>query len=98
MREAEIKRKTKETEILVRVNLDEKKFSNINIPEGFFLHMLETLARHVNFGIEIKGKGDIQIDWHHLGEDTGIVFSMFLFGGLAMVLAAKLDKPKTEEV
>jgi len=73
MREAEIKRKTKETEIIVRVNLDEKKFSNINIPEGFFLHMLETLARHVNFGIEIKGKGDIQIDWHHLGEDTGIV-------------------------
>jgi imidazoleglycerol-phosphate dehydratase len=72
MRKAFVSRKTKETEIEVRVDLDGKGASKISTGIGFFDHMLDQLARHSLMDIEISAKGDLHIDFHHTVEDTGI--------------------------
>jgi imidazoleglycerol-phosphate dehydratase len=72
-RTAEIERKTKETEIFIKLNIDGKGVIKIDYPLGFMSHMLNTFARHGLFDIEISAKGDIEVDQHHLVEDTGIV-------------------------
>jgi len=72
-RTAEIERKTKETEIFIKLNIDGKGEANLNYPIGFMAHMLNTFARHGLFDIEIRAKGDLEVDQHHLVEDTGIV-------------------------
>ena len=69
----EIDRKTKETEISIRLNLDGTGEAKIECPLGFISHMLNTFARHGLFDIEVKAKGDLEVDQHHLVEDTGIV-------------------------
>ena len=71
-RKAKIKRKTKETNISVAVNLDGKGKYNIETGIGFLDHMLEQLAKHSLIDIEVKAKGDTHIDLHHTTEDTGI--------------------------
>ena len=70
---AEIERKTKETDIYISLNLDGKGESKLDYPVGFMSHMLNTFARHGLFDIEIRAKGDLEVDQHHLIEDTGIV-------------------------
>ena len=70
---AEIERKTKETEIFIRLNLDGKGDAKLAYPIGFMSHMLNTFARHGLFDIEVRAKGDLEVDQHHLVEDTGIV-------------------------
>ena len=72
MRNATIKRKTKETDIEVSVNLDGTGTSSVATGIGFFDHMLEQLARHSLIDIEIRAAGDLHIDQHHTVEDTGI--------------------------
>jgi imidazoleglycerol-phosphate dehydratase len=72
MRKAQIARKTKETAIEVRVDLDGTGVSNISTGVGFFDHMLEQIARHSLIDIDITAKGDLHIDPHHTVEDTGI--------------------------
>jgi len=72
-RTAEIERKTKETEIFIKLNIDGKGEASLNYPIGFMSHMLNTFARHGLFDIEIRAKGDLVVDQHHLVEDTGIV-------------------------
>ncbi len=72
MRKAQIARKTKETAIEVRVDLDGTGVSNISTGVGFFDHMLEQIARHSLIDIDIMAKGDLHIDPHHTVEDTGI--------------------------
>jgi imidazoleglycerol-phosphate dehydratase len=72
-RTAEIERKTNETEIFIRLNLDGKGTAKLDYPVGFMSHMLNTFARHGLFDIEVRAKGDIDVDQHHLVEDTGIV-------------------------
>ncbi len=72
MRQAEIKRDTKETQISVKIVLDGKGKSKIDTPNGFFNHMLELLSRHSGIDMEIDVKGDIEVDLHHTVEDTGI--------------------------
>src|SRR5262252_7300426 len=72
MRTASIKRKTKETDIEVAVNLDGKGVSDVSTGIGFFDHMLDLLARHSRIDITVKAKGDLQIDHHHTTEDVGI--------------------------
>ncbi len=72
MRKGAVSRKTKETDIEVRVGLDGTGLAKIATGIGFFDHMLEQLARHSLFDIEIRAKGDLQIDQHHTVEDTGI--------------------------
>ena len=72
-RTAEIERKTNETQIFIKLNLDGKGEVKIDYPLGFMVHMLNTFARHGLFDLEIIANGDIEVDQHHLVEDTGIV-------------------------
>ncbi len=72
MRTAIINRKTKETDIVLKINLDGQGKSKINVPSGFLKHMLETLAKHSFMDLEIKATGDIDVDFHHIVEDLGI--------------------------
>ena len=72
MRQATIKRKTKETDIEVAVNLDGTGVSKVATGIGFFDHMLDLLARHSRIDITVKAKGDLHIDHHHTTEDVGI--------------------------
>lgn len=73
MRTAEIKRKTKETEISIKLNIGGKGKSNVKSPIGFLTHMLESFAKHGKFDIDANIKGDIGVDQHHTVEDAGIV-------------------------
>ena len=72
MRQATVKRKTKETDISVTVNLDGSGVSDISTGIGFLDHMLDQLSRHSLMDIAVKAKGDLHIDFHHTTEDTGI--------------------------
>jgi imidazoleglycerol-phosphate dehydratase len=72
-RTAEIGRKTGETEISIKLNIDGKGNAVLDYPVGFMSHMLNTFARHGLFDIEVRAKGDIEVDQHHIVEDTGIV-------------------------
>ena len=78
MRNATIKRKTKETDIEVTVNLDGTGASNVATGIGFFDHMLDLLARHSRIDISVKAKGDLHIDHHHTTEDVGIALGQAL--------------------
>ena len=73
MRKAKIERKTKETDISVNVNLDGKGTYNINTSIPFLDHMLGLLSFHSKIDLDIRATGDIEIDYHHLMEDLGIV-------------------------
>lgn len=77
-RQAKLKRKTNETDISLSINLDDHRNSSISTGHGFLDHMLEQLARHGKFGLEIKAKGDLEVDVHHLAEDIGIVLGQAL--------------------
>jgi imidazoleglycerol-phosphate dehydratase len=72
MRSATIRRKTKETDIEVTVNLDGSGVSEIATGIGFFDHMLDLLARHARIDMKVKAAGDLHIDDHHTTEDVGI--------------------------
>jgi imidazoleglycerol-phosphate dehydratase len=72
MRTATIKRKTKETDIEVTIDLDGKGRSQIATGIGFLDHMLDLLARHSRIDMTVKAVGDLHIDFHHTAEDVGI--------------------------
>jgi imidazoleglycerol-phosphate dehydratase len=72
MRQATIRRKTSETEISVEVNLDGTGVGSIDTSIPFLDHMLNLLARHGLIDLAIQGRGDTDIDDHHLVEDIGI--------------------------
>lgn len=72
-RTAEIKRVTKETDIYTRLNLDGEGKSSVDTGIGFFDHMLEGFSKHGFFDLEVKVKGDLNVDGHHTVEDAGIV-------------------------
>jgi imidazoleglycerol-phosphate dehydratase len=72
MRKASVKRKTKETDVEVVVDLDGTGASSISTGVGFFDHMLDLLARHSRIDLTIKAKGDLHVDQHHTTEDVGI--------------------------
>ena len=72
MREAKISRKTKETLIEVRLNLDGQGIYDISTGIGFLDHMLEQVSRHSLIDLYVRAKGDLHIDFHHTTEDTGI--------------------------
>ncbi len=73
MRKAELKRKTKETSIKIKVNLDGSGDGMISTGIGFFDHMLAQIAYHANISLDIEAKGDLEVDEHHTIEDTGIL-------------------------
>jgi imidazoleglycerol-phosphate dehydratase len=72
-RMAEVERKTAETSIRVRINLDGTGRYSVQTPLPFLTHMVEQLARHGGFDLEVEASGDVQIDGHHTTEDLGIV-------------------------
>lgn len=72
-RTAHIERKTKETQIDLALNLDGQANYEISTGVPFFDHMLDLLAKHALFDLTIKASGDIDVDYHHLVEDVGIV-------------------------
>jgi imidazoleglycerol-phosphate dehydratase len=72
MRKAEVSRTTKETKIGVKLNLDGKGAAQIATGVPFLDHMLEQVARHGAFDLDISAKGDLHIDAHHTVEDIGI--------------------------
>jgi imidazoleglycerol-phosphate dehydratase/histidinol-phosphatase len=71
-RTAEVRRKTNETDILVRLNLDGSGKSTLDTGLGFFDHMLEQIARHGKLDLIVEVKGDLEIDEHHTIEDVAI--------------------------
>ena len=72
MRKAEIIRNTKETKIRVKLDLNGKGRATIETGVPFLDHMLEQIARHGAFDLEVSAKGDLHIDAHHTVEDIGI--------------------------
>jgi imidazoleglycerol-phosphate dehydratase/histidinol-phosphatase len=77
-RVAELTRKTRETEIRVRVDLDAESPIRIATGIGFFDHMLEQVARHGGFALELECRGDLHIDEHHTVEDSGLALGQAL--------------------
>ena len=71
-RSGTIKRKTKETDISVELELDGGGKAEIETGMPFFDHMLDSFTRHGFFDIRIKAKGDVQVDYHHSVEDVGL--------------------------
>lgn len=72
-RSAVISRITRETDIQMKLNIDGSGIANIHTGIGFFDHMLNSFARHGFFDLEVTVKGDLEVDTHHIIEDTGIV-------------------------
>ena len=70
---ARVERNTRETQILVELELDGTGKYDVDTGIGFFDHMLEGFARHGLFDVKIKVQGDTRVDAHHTVEDTGIV-------------------------
>jgi imidazoleglycerol-phosphate dehydratase len=74
----EVRRRTKETNLHVRVDLDGKGEARVRTGIGFFDHMLEALARHALLDLTVEGEGDLHVDGHHTVEDTGIALGQAL--------------------
>ena len=72
-RSVKITRNTKETQITLKLNLDGSGKYKISTPIPFFNHMLESFTKHGLFDVDLKAKGDEQVDDHHLVEDVGLV-------------------------
>ena len=71
-RRAEVARTTRETDIRVAVDLDGRGTTSIETGVPFFDHMLEAFGRHGLFDLEVRAKGDLEVDAHHTVEDVGI--------------------------
>jgi imidazoleglycerol-phosphate dehydratase len=71
-RTAEVERKTAETHITVKVNLDGTGQSSLHTGIGFFDHMLDQIARHAMLDLHVQADGDLHVDGHHTVEDVGI--------------------------
>lgn len=79
---ARVERKTAETSIVVRINLDGTGQSRIDTPLPFLSHMLDQIARHGLFDLEVEATGDVEIDGHHTTEDVGIVLGTAVLDAL----------------
>jgi len=82
MRTSEILRKTKETDIELRIDLDGKGESEIDTSCGFLDHMLTLFAKHSRCSLYVKCAGDIEVDYHHTTEDIGICLGMAIKASL----------------
>lgn len=100
-RTAQIKRKTKETEIDLSINLDGTGQATVKTGIGFFDHMLESFVKHSAIDLKVKVKGDLHVDMHHTVEDTGIVLGQAVaealgdFGGITRFGHAYLPMDET---
>jgi len=91
-RVGELRRTTKETEIVVRVDLDGGGEASVRTGIGFFDHMLEALARHALLDLTVEAQGDLHVDGHHTVEDVGITL------GLAGIAAYARQTIRTREL
>lgn len=82
MRIAEIARKTAETDIFLRLNLDGSGKSEIDSGCGFLDHMLTLFASHAGYDLTVKCAGDTNVDYHHTTEDIGIALGQAFFSAL----------------
>ncbi len=83
MRIAEIARKTSETDIYLKLNIDGQGRSSIQTGIGFFDHMLNLFSRHGLFDIELKAVGDLYVDFHHTVEDVGLCMGLVFRDAIA---------------
>ncbi len=95
MRIAEINRKTKETDIYLKINLDGTGASEINTGVGFFDHMLTLFASHGMFDLVVECKGDLEVDAHHTVEDVGICLGLAFAKALGDMKGIKRYADKT---
>lgn len=82
MRNATIERNTKETQVLLALNLDGSGEGAVETGVGFFDHMLELLKRHALIDLAVKATGDLRVDYHHTVEDVGLAFGKALNAAL----------------
>ena len=82
MRRAAIHRPTKETDIRVRLNIDGRGKYRISTGIHFFDHMLQLFAHHGGFDLDLRAKGDLEVDQHHTVEDVGIALGQAFEAGL----------------
>ena len=82
MRAAEIKRKTAETDITLKLSLDGKGESTVNTGCGFLDHMLTLFAKHARYDLEVACTGDVMVDYHHTVEDVAICLGKAFFEAL----------------
>lgn len=80
---AKLTRNTKETQIQMELNVDGTGVSEIDTGIPFFDHMLTLFAKHGLFDLTVKATGDIDVDYHHMVEDTGIVLGKLIKKALA---------------
>lgn len=81
-RKAEIRRTTQETDIQLRVNLDGAGRASVKTGIPFLDHMLTSLAKHGLFDLDIKARGDLEVDIHHTNEDVGITLGQAIIKAL----------------
>lgn len=78
MRKARVERTTKESSVLVELNLDGSGQINVETGVPFFDHMMSQLGKHSGMDLTIKTKGDVEVDSHHTVEDTALAFGQAL--------------------
>ncbi len=78
VRSAQVRRKTNETDVLVKIKVDGHGISKISTGLPFLDHMLELLSKHSLMNLEIKAVGDLHVDIHHTNEDVGITLGQAL--------------------
>lgn len=89
MRSAKVVRKTKETSIEIKINLDGKGKSKINTGIGFLDHMIELFSKHSLIDINLNAIGDLHVDEHHTTEDTAIVLGQAIAKALGKKIGIK---------
>ena len=82
MRVSEIVRKTGETDIALKINLDGRGTSNIDTGCGFLDHMLTLFAKHARYDLDVKCVGDTNVDYHHTVEDVAICLGKAIYEAL----------------
>nr|WP_101843082.1 imidazoleglycerol-phosphate dehydratase HisB [Halobacillus sp. Marseille-P3879] len=78
IRKASLNRKTRETDIELAFSIDGEGKSELDVQVPFMSHMLELFTKHGLFNLKVNGKGDVEVDDHHLTEDIGIVLGQAL--------------------
>jgi len=81
-RRGRVERKSKETQLSARVELDGRGRADVSTGLAFLDHMLEQVSRYGGFDLRLRGSGDVNVDPHHLVEDAGIVLGQALSEGL----------------
>lgn len=89
VREGVVTRRTKETEITIRLNLDGSGNAAVSSGVGFLDHLLDAMAKHARFDLELNCTGDLHIDDHHTAEDCGLALGMALGQALGSLVGIR---------